>query len=598
MPDQSIQHPAIPVIDLFAGPGGLSEGFSSFTRADGSRPFKIALSVEMDEFAHRTLELRAFSRQFDDSDRPDDYYGYLANPTPEARAALFAAHPAQARLARQEAWQHQLSLETSTLVAERVEQALDGASDWLLIGGPPCQAYSLAGRSRRAQDDTFDEDERHTLYRHYLRIIEQFRPPVFVMENVKGILSAKLDGSSTIGRVLADLRAAGPGYEVRSFVRRTQGEDELTPSDYVIRAEEFGIPQARHRVILLGIRSDLGAATDVLKTEERLTVRDVISDLPRLRSHLSRRKDGPRDSTEAWLNCIRRAAASIDDLPDALKSRLRDAAQVAENRFGSEDQCDAADDTSGQPARADWYLRDPRIPKKLNHSPRSHMASDLARYLFCAAFADTEDRSPKLADFPEGLLPAHKNVQQGISASHFADRFRVQMWNRPSTTITSHISKDGHYYIHPDASQCRSLSVREAARLQTFPDDYFFEGNQTQQYHQVGNAVPPLLARKLAAVVSEAMQSHRTSGAAQKRLAQAVKKWDMSGARELGLPRPLEPKETEGRSGDRSYVGRGTHDDWVVVQSGKLLATFEAAEQARTFWRNHAPRSSGRAPEA
>ena len=144
------------------------------------------------------------------------------------------------------------------------------------------------------------------------------------------------------------------------------------------------------------------------------------------------------------------------------------------------------------------WVRDGRLDVWLQHEARSHMASDLARYFYAATFTTVNGRSPKgHADFSlAGLAPAHKNWRSG----KFVDRFRVQQSDRPSSTVTSHIAKDGHYFIHFDPIQCRSLTVREAARLQTFPDNYFFQGNRTEQYHQVGNAVPPLLAREIASI--------------------------------------------------------------------------------------------------
>jgi DNA (cytosine-5)-methyltransferase 1 len=143
------------------------------------------------------------------------------------------------------------------------------------------------------------------------------------------------------------------------------------------------------------------------------------------------------------------------------------------------------------------WLERPNLRAVAQHETRGHMPSDLGRYLFAAVFGAVRGYSPKAADFPLALSPDHRNWHSGV----FNDRFRVQLADTAATTVTSHISKDGHYFIHPDPMQCRSLTVREAARLQTFPDDYLFLGNRTQQYVQVGNAVPPFLARHIAQLV-------------------------------------------------------------------------------------------------
>ncbi|GAM11345.1 putative modification methylase [Geobacter sp. OR-1] len=148
-----------------------------------------------------------------------------------------------------------------------------------------------------------------------------------------------------------------------------------------------------------------------------------------------------------------------------------------------------------------WYL-DPLLGGICNHSSRGHILKDIYRYVYASCFAEVNGTSPLLNEYPPDLLPKHENAKSG----HFNDRFRVQIFGKPSTTVTSHISKDGHYYIHPDPTQLRSLTVREAARLQTFPDNYFFCGNRTQQYTQVGNAVPPLLAYQIAEIVRDFLQ--------------------------------------------------------------------------------------------
>lgn len=492
----------IPVIDLFAGPGGLGEGFASLGARGGASRFKIALSVEMDWFAHRTLELRAFYRQFTDEDRPPEYYAYVADPTPAARDALFAQYPLEAKAASHEAWRHELSEESAEEVTERARQALRGRDDWVLVGGPPCQAYSLVGRSRRKNDRSFKEDAKHTLYKHYLRLVNDLKPPVFVMENVKGILSSRLGKTSAIDLVLRDLGAAGDGYEIHSFVADAPKGQHLSPADYVIRSEDYGIPQTRHRVILLGVSKQIGQAPAKLRRgRAHVSVEQAIGELPALRSHLSNRH-GVRDNDDIWVQHLKTGASAINKACRTSDPRVSEmAVSVAGALIGARD---TPRPVKPPEALASWYQRDHRLLGVLNHAARSHMPSDLTRYLYCATFAKVHGRSASLRDFPHSLLPQHKNVQgnSDIAAAAFADRFRVQVADEPAKTITSHIAKDGHYYIHYDPSQCRSLTVREAARLQTFPDDYFFEGNRTQQYHQVGNAVPPFLAVQLAGVVA------------------------------------------------------------------------------------------------
>src|ERR1035441_3703104 len=200
----------IPVIDLFAGPGGLGEGFSSLLNDAGERAFKIKLSIEMDEQAHRTLELRAFFREFPVGEAPQDYYDYLARKI--SREELYLRHLQQAEHAWQEAWHAELGgKQTSdTEVDERIEAALGNRQNWVLIGGPPCQAYSLVGRSRVIGGEgglaQYEADPRHKLYKHYLRILAVHQPPVFVMENVKGLLSAKVKQERIFDRILADLK--------------------------------------------------------------------------------------------------------------------------------------------------------------------------------------------------------------------------------------------------------------------------------------------------------------------------------------------------------------------------------------------------------
>ena len=219
---------SIPIVDLFAGPGGLGEGFSSLIDSDGKRVFKIAISIEKEFHAHETLKLRAFTRSFDPGKIPAEYYRYLRGEM--TKSELFAAHPKQAKHAAAEAWLAELGGESTpnSRIDERISAALGkGSKPWLLIGGPPCQAYSLVGRSRmkKADPKKYASDHRHFLYKEYLRILAVHRPPIFVMENVKGLLSSQHSGSPMFEKIIADLSkpAEGVEYEIRSVVKMGDG---------------------------------------------------------------------------------------------------------------------------------------------------------------------------------------------------------------------------------------------------------------------------------------------------------------------------------------------------------------------------------------
>lgn len=512
----------INVIDLFAGPGGLGEGFSAYAPAGKARGgFHIRMSVEKEASAHKTLSLRALYRNLKGTRDVRHYHDYLAGETDRPTLEKRVSDAWQA--ARMESLGGPTALgEDNPLIHKRLrELAKEKAGEpWVVIGGPPCQAYSLAGRSRNKGIKGYrpEADNRHFLYQEYLEVLSIIQPDVFVMENVKGILTSQVGGERIFPSIRNDLknpskavgkRAHGKQYRIYSFVEEpdiadASGSSYSNDSDYVIRAENFGVPQARHRVILLGVCTDISREPGQIQDRDAVAIEHVLTGLPPLRSKLSKSEDSPGE----WERAIREQAAAIvrelgrrgpnaeltrhiDSISHSLKSgRPTASSKRGQNPFSAK-----------LPAELRAWLDDDAPKILLNHQSRGHMESDLGRYLFSACWAEVfsgqESPIPKASDFPACLAPAHANWKSG----HFADRFRVQRRGRPATTITSHISKDGHYFIHYDPTQCRALTVREAARIQTFPDNYLFEGNRTQQYVQVGNAVPPFLARQLAGIV-------------------------------------------------------------------------------------------------
>lgn len=499
------------IVDLFAGPGGLGEGFASLVE-DGHAPFRIGISVEKEISACSTLTLRAFLRGYRarHGTLPRQFIDFHAGEVSEPDWSEVDA--AAWRAAIEEARGLELGTEAAaTAIDAAIEKLRAGYDDTILIGGPPCQAYSLVGRARSKGKVGYvpELDERHYLFREYVRVLDRLRPAAFVMENVKGMLSSTVESRLVFEMLMEDLTSLGSGhghqYELRA-IRVEDGkasmQEAVRPSDFVVRTEEFGVPQRRHRVIIVGIRADLAekaAGAAIWVSGPARSVSDVIESMPPLRSGISRGVD----SAEDWRQEVRDAAkllarmhAGKDNQPlrEAFSSIAR---RTATEAPGSRKGTRLPENYGNSTDELLRWLERPDLRAFAQHETRGHMASDLARYLFAAVFGAVRGCSPKAADFPLALSPDHRNWHSGV----FNDRFRVQLADEASTTVTSHISKDGHYFIHPDPLQCRSLTVREAARLQTFPDDYLFLGNRTQQYVQVGNAVPPFLARQIAALL-------------------------------------------------------------------------------------------------
>jgi len=416
-----IQHCPIPVIDLFAGPGGLGDGFSSCVNDHGEHSFAVRLSIEKDPVAHKTLSLRALFRAFPPGSVPDCYYDHVRGAV--AREALFA-HPNASDAGKQailEARCAELGITPSHTIDDWIRTALGNATEWALIGGPPCQAYSLAGRSRMRQKDAeaFESDRRHLLYKEYLRVIREFGPSVFVMENVKGMLNSQHGGSPIFDSILSDLASPGNGlsYQVRSLV---VDKENLKPNDFVIQAENYGVPQKRHRVILFGIRSDLAEMSGHLKDETSrfilspskhpISVNEALSGLPPLRSRLSREPD----SHAKWLEVLNTAHLALKGWKVPLKMMLEEAMKSAATSATSHvsggshfvQKTVVMGDTV--PPDLQKWLHDPKLGGVLQHETRSHMRSDIHRYLFASCFAMAHHHSPKLGIYHSDLVASKK----------------------------------------------------------------------------------------------------------------------------------------------------------------------------------------------
>ena len=386
-------------IDLFAGCGGLSEGFYR-------EGFHALAHVEIDPTACKSLRTRMRHYGYEDADR----------------AVL------EMDITRDD-------------VLEKIDEVVDGRKVDIIIGGPPCQAYSSAGRAR--DENGMKDDPRNYLFESYVKVLNYYQPKFFVFENVTGMLTAKINGEHIVDKIIG---ALGQYYNV-----------VFDPKINVLNSANYGVPQIRKRVIILGThKTKAGNITPeemyrgIVKThydpemndEERkglkkyVTVRDAIEELPKLKQGEGK-KEIPFEYSFS-------------------NEFLR--------RIGSKDL---------------KVLRD--------HVARHHNQKDVERYTVMAenhwTFQEMLEKRPDLR---------HEKARV------FGNSYTVQWWDLPSKTIIAHLYKDGNLFIHPDPSQGRTFTVREAARIQSFPDDFVFEGPRTEQYKQIGNAVPPLLAEAIA----------------------------------------------------------------------------------------------------
>ncbi|EJD65523.1 DNA (cytosine-5-)-methyltransferase [Scardovia wiggsiae F0424] len=411
-------------LDLFAGAGGLSEGFARV----GYRPLA---HIEMDEAACFTLKTRLAFNYLKNNQKDSIYNCYLKGEID--RQFLYSKVPEQLL---NSVLNYEISVRNLSRIFGEVDNRLEGQHLDLIIGGPPCQAYSLVGRAR--DENSMTGDKRNYLYVLYAEFLKRYRPKYFVFENVIGLLSAKdIDGKLHFIK-MQDLFSS-IGYSIEYDV---------------LNAKDYGVLQNRKRIILIGkLGNHSKFYPNIPKGHFDCLVREIFTDLPKVKS-----------GEGEWFAV--KTSHYYGEYLYAAGIKSYDRESVTQ-------QCS-----------------------------RPNTEQDLEIYNRVVMSWNKERKRLRYNDLPDRLR-SQKNI------TSFCDRFKVVADNLPySQTVVAHMSKDGHYFIHPDINQNRSLTPREAARLQTFPDNYYFESvsgkpSRTAAYRQIGNAVPVLLAEKIAKTLLE-----------------------------------------------------------------------------------------------
>lgn len=411
-------------LDIFAGAGGLSEGF---IRAG----YKPIAHIEMDKAACYTLKTRLAYKWLSDHQRPAMYMRYLKSEIP--RNELYAAVPKELL---ESVLNYEISEDNLTEIFQKIDQFLGERKLDLIVGGPPCQAYSLVGRAR--DKNGMVGDSRNYLYLLYAEFLRKYQPKYFVFENVIGLLSAKdKDGELYFDKMCQTFRECGYSVEYKK-----------------LNAKDYGVLQNRSRIILIGKRGQhKGFYPDISKITNNYKVNEIFRDLPKIKAG---------EGSYSLMPTFHYTGRYLFD------------AKIKERDFE---------------------------PTTL-HCARPHTTQDLEIYKIVVRLWNKEKKRLNYTDLPKRLR-SQKNTKS------FLDRFKVVAADLPySQTVVAHIAKDGHYFIHPDIKQNRSLTPREVARLQTFPDNYYFESasgrpSRTTAFKQIGNAVPVLLAEKIAIALLE-----------------------------------------------------------------------------------------------